>query len=259
MNNTPTRFNDGAGYEELMGRWSQLAGQQFLDWLDPAPGLSWLDVGCGNGAFTELVVQRCQPGDIQGIDPSVHQIEYARARPGAAGVAFRVGDGMHLPFPDGHFDMVVSALVLFFMPDPALAFREMVRVTKPGGIVSTYLWDFPRGGFPLEPMRAAFRSLGKDAPGPPHPEVSAMSALRDLWSDAGLTDIRSVDIGVQRGFPSAEAFWTSIQSGGSTSAAIRALSDDEQIRLKQLFLSSFPAQGPITPSAFANAVAGRVP
>ncbi|MEJ1934993.1 class I SAM-dependent methyltransferase, partial [Nostoc sp. NIES-2111] len=221
MNDTSARFNDGAGYEELMGRWSQLAGQQFLDWLDPKPGLSWLDVGCGNGAFTELVAQRCEPGTVQGIDPSLPQIEYARTRPGAAGVAFRVGDAMCLPFPDSHFDMVVSALVLFFVPDPIQDLREMVRVTKPGGIVSTYLWDFPAGGFPLEPMLAGFRSIGREAPKPPHPEVSAMPALRQLWSNAGLSEIQSSTITVRRGFQSAEAFWTSIQSGGSTPTAIK--------------------------------------
>ncbi|MFO1149889.1 MAG: methyltransferase domain-containing protein [Alsobacter sp.] len=259
VNDTSVRFNDGAGYEELMGRWSQLAGQQFLDWLCPEPGRSWLDVGCGNGAFTELVVQRCEPGIVHGIDPSVPQIEYARARPGAAGVEFHVGDGMHLPFPDGHFDIVVSALVLFFVPDPVQSLREMVRVTKPGGIVATYLWNFPGRGFPLEPILAAFRSIGREPPGPPHPEVSAMPALRELWSDAGLTEVRVHEISVQRGFPTAEAFWTSIQSGGSTPMAINALSDDERNRLKRHFLESFPVEGPLSPSASANAVSGRVP
>lgn len=259
MNDTSVRFNDGAGYEELMGRWSQLAGEPFLDWLGPEPGLSWLDVGCGNGAFTELLIQRCRPDAVQGIDPSLPQIDYARARPGAAGAEFRVGDAMRLPFPDGHFDMVVSALVLFFVPDPAQALREMVRVAKPGGIVSTYLWDFPAGGFPLEPMLAAFRTIGRVAPGPLHPGLSAMPAMQRLWSDAGLTDIRSRGIDVRRGFPSAEAFWNSIQSGGSTPTAIRALSEDERIRLKQSFLSDFPGEGPVMLPGSANAVAGTVP
>ena len=52
------RFDDGAAYERFMGKWSQLAGETFLDWLTPEPGLRWLDVGCGNGAFTEMLVER---------------------------------------------------------------------------------------------------------------------------------------------------------------------------------------------------------
>ena len=62
------RFDDGAAYDRGMGVWSQLAGQVFLDWLAPPTGLRWLDVGCGSGAFSELLAQRCAATEIQGID-----------------------------------------------------------------------------------------------------------------------------------------------------------------------------------------------
>ena len=64
------RFDDGAAYERMMGTWSRLAGEIFLDWLAPRSGLRWIDIGCGNGAFTELLVERCAPAEVQGIDPS---------------------------------------------------------------------------------------------------------------------------------------------------------------------------------------------
>ena len=64
----PIRFDDGAAYERMMGAWSQLVGQVFLDWLSPATGQRWIDVGCGNGAFTEQLIQRCAPVEAQGID-----------------------------------------------------------------------------------------------------------------------------------------------------------------------------------------------
>ena len=54
MTEPQIRFEDGAGYERMMGVWSRSAGQIFLDWLAPKPGLAWVDVSCGNGAFTEL-------------------------------------------------------------------------------------------------------------------------------------------------------------------------------------------------------------
>ena len=59
MASTQIKFDDGAAYERAVGAWSQTAGDIFLDWLSPAPGLRWLDVGCGNGAFTEQILQRC--------------------------------------------------------------------------------------------------------------------------------------------------------------------------------------------------------
>src|SRR5262245_17982290 len=83
------RFNDGAGYERYMGTCSQLVGEAFLDWLTPAPGLRWLDVGCGNGAFTELVVERCAPASVHGIDPSDDQLAYARTRTASRITQFR--------------------------------------------------------------------------------------------------------------------------------------------------------------------------
>ena len=78
MADTTIRFDDGASYENMMGRWSLLAGAQFLDWLGAPDGARWLDVGCGNGAFTELVVTRCAPASVQAVDPSAAQLAYAR-------------------------------------------------------------------------------------------------------------------------------------------------------------------------------------
>src|SRR5262249_61134736 len=112
------RFEDGDAYERGMSPWSQLAGQIFLDWLAPPAGLRWLDVGCGTGAFTELLVQRCAPVETQGIDPHEVQLAVARLRPGARGAVFLQGDAIALPFERGRFDAAVMALVLFFVPDP---------------------------------------------------------------------------------------------------------------------------------------------
>ena len=72
------RFDNGAAYEDYMGKWSQLAGARFIDWLAPATGARWLDVGCGNGAFTEMLATRCAPAALHGIDPSVEQLAFAR-------------------------------------------------------------------------------------------------------------------------------------------------------------------------------------
>ena len=74
------RFDDGAAYERMMGTWSRLAGDIFIEWLNPRPGLRWVDVGCGNGAFTARLIERCAPAEVQGIDPSDAQLTFARTR-----------------------------------------------------------------------------------------------------------------------------------------------------------------------------------
>src|ERR1044071_2805073 len=112
------RFDDGAAYEQTMGIWSRSVGEIFLDWLAPPSGLRWADVGCGNGAFTELLVERCAPAGVQGIDPSEAQLSFARSRPAARVARFQQGDAMALPFADKTFDAAVMALVIFFVPEP---------------------------------------------------------------------------------------------------------------------------------------------
>ena len=140
---------------------SRFAGDVFLDWLAPAPGLRWVDIGCGNGAFSECIVERCAPAEVQGVDPSGGQLAFARTRPAARLARFQQGDAMALPFPDASFDAAVMALVIFFVPDPAKGLSEMVRVLRPGGTMAAYAWDMLGGGFPLEPIFADLLSLGR--------------------------------------------------------------------------------------------------
>jgi ubiquinone/menaquinone biosynthesis C-methylase UbiE len=179
MGEAPNLFTDGKAYERLMGRWSRLAGEKFLDWVDAPKNLKWLDAGCGNGAFTEVLIARCAPASVIGVDPSEGQLAYARGRPGAKGAEFRVADAQALPFPDNSFDAAAMALVIVFIPDPAKAARELARVVRPGGIAATYMWEFPNG-FHLAPLAAAMKDLGHTPPERPNVEASTRDAMRDL-------------------------------------------------------------------------------
>jgi SAM-dependent methyltransferase len=254
------QFNDGASYERYMGKWSQLAGEGFLDWLAPEPGLRWLDVGCGNGAFTEMLIERCAPASVQGIDPSEAQLAFARARPASRVAQFRQADAMALPFSDDTFDAAVMALVIFFVPDPARGVAEMARVVGPGGIVSAYAWDMVGGGFPYEALRAEMRGLGVAVPLPPSPEASRIEALEQLWRGAGLEAVAVREIAVQRTFTDFEDYWTAIRGGPSVAPKLAAMAPEELALLKGRMRARLPADaaGHITYGARANAVKGRV-
>ena len=121
--------------------------------LRPETGLRWLDVGCGNGAFTEMLVERCAPVSVQGIDPSEAQLAFARTRPASRVAQFRQGDAMAQSFPDDTFDVAVMPLVIFFVSDPEKGVAETVRVVCPGGTVTAYAWDLYGGGFPYEALQ----------------------------------------------------------------------------------------------------------
>ena len=160
MGQTDKLFTDGEAYERLMGRWSRLVGEVFLDWFDVPKGLRWLDVGCGNGAFTEELIAHCTPSTVIAIDPSNDQLAHARTRRGVEAAEFRVGDAQKLAFGVGSFDVAVMALVISFLPDPAQATAEMARVVRPGGWVAAYMWDIPGGGVPVDPVYKAIKFIG---------------------------------------------------------------------------------------------------
>ena len=254
------RFVDGAAYERYMGKWSQLAGEAFLDWLAPEPGLRWLDVGCGNGAFTEMLVNRFAPVSVEGIDPSEAQLAYARTRTALGVARFRQGDAMALPYPDDTFDMAVMPLVIFFVPDPARGVVEMARVVCPGGIVTAYAWDM-FGGFPYQALQTEMREMGVDVPAPPSPDASRIEAMRDLWTDAGLEAVETREITVQRTFADLDDYWTTVHGGASVGPKLAVMTPGDLAALKERMRARLPADaaGRITYSARANAIKGRVP
>jgi ubiquinone/menaquinone biosynthesis C-methylase UbiE len=254
------RFDDGAAYERMMGVWSQLAGEQFLDWLAPAVNQRWIDVGCGNGAFTELIVDSCAPAVVEGLDPSEGQLAFARNRPASRVARFKQGDAMALPYNDKSFDVAVMALVIFFVPDPARGIAEMARVVRSGGSVAAYAWDMYGGGFPWDPVQSELRALGQNIVYPPSADASRIDTMRQLWASAGIADVETRQITVQRTFQDFDEFASIGLNTPSIGPIVRAMQPDDVDRLKARLRDRLPvdANGRITYSARANAVKGRV-
>ena len=254
-------FSDGAAYERMMGRWSRVAGKSFLDWIELPSGLRCLDVGCGNGAFTEELIARCAPASVVGLDPSEQQIAYARQRPGAKVAEFRVGEAQALPFADDSYDAALMALVVAFLSDPARAVAEMARVVRAGGWVATYMWDIAGGGVPVHPLYDALKSIGATPGVQPNPEASRREALQEFWEKAGLQSIEMRVIRIPVAFSNFDDFWESTTVPvGPQGKAIAALQPGAREKLRAWLREHLPigADGRIAYEAFANAVKGRV-
>jgi len=260
MSDNQIRFDDGAAYERMMGVWSRLAGDVFLDWLAPKPNLTWLDVGCGNGAFSELIVTRAKAATVHGVDPSEGQLSFARTRPHAEKMQLRQGVATELPYGDNAVDAATMALVLFFLPDPAKGVAEMARVVKPGGTVSAYAWDILGGGFPQERVFQALRAMGHPPAHPPSVEAANIDALETLWRGAGLTDVETRVITVERTYDSFDDLWSTLMTSPSVKASMAKMAPAQGEELKNSVRAAFPAasNGSITYPAWANAVKGRV-
>lgn len=252
-------FTDGAAYERLMGRWSRAAGEAFLDWLALPKGLRWLDVGCGTGAFTELVLARCAPAEIHAVDSAEDQIAFARSRPGMAGVTFHVGDAQTLPFPSRSFDTVAMALVINFVRDAGEAVAEMRRVARTGGIAGTYMWDWPGGRTVQQPLIERMRALGVDVPSSTGRRAAGMDDLRRFFEEAGFEGVETQAIDIEVSYGSFDEYWSS-QTGlvNPIVQAIRTMLPGDLERLKTSLRSTLSARdGRISYPARANAVKGR--
>lgn len=199
----------GAAYEPYVGRWSRVVAKEFLAWLNVKEKARWLDVGCGTGALSQTVLKQVKPQGVTGVDSSEGFVNYARQQTSNTNANFVVGDARALPFADDSYDAAVSGLVLNFVPEPEKAVAEMARVTKPGGTVAAYIWDYAGKmefmryfwdaavaldsevldegkRFPLcqpEPLAALFRNIGLE-----HVEVRGIDAptvfrdFDDYWS-----------------------------------------------------------------------------
>lgn len=265
MIETRIAFEDGDAYDRYMGRWSRAIGEKFLAWLNPPPNRHWLDVGCGTGAFTALVLATAAPEKIIGIDPSPAQVEHARRTVIAPQVEFRAASASELPFDTGAFGVVASALVIHFFPDRAKAFREMLRVTSPGGIITGYTWrksstilDAPYG--PL--ARGVIEVAGDVMTSPVVPEAMP-DGLRASLAAAGYEDVDITTIEASQTFRDFADYWTSQTATfpHAVARSVASLSDRDRERLRDLLRTALPpaADGTITYSSRAVAFKARKP
>ncbi|MBI1202946.1 MAG: methyltransferase domain-containing protein, partial [Rhodopseudomonas sp.] len=238
----------------------RITGDVFIDWLAVPQGLRCIDVGCGNGVFTDLLMERCALAEVHGVDPAPAQLEYARQRAAGRPMHFHQGDASSLPFPDRHFDLATMALVIFFVPQPAKGVAEMARVVKPGGVVASYTWDVFGGGAPMEEIRAQMREMGIPPINPPSVDASRMEALVELWRGAGLTDIETKEITVHRRFSDFEEMWAISTQSATNAPVLAKLSATEVARMKEGVRARIPVgtDGSVRPSGRANAIKGRV-
>lgn len=256
------RFDDGAAYEQFMGRWSRALGQAFLAWAEPPMGAVWLDVGCGTGIFTELVFDACSPAAVVGIDCSQAQIEHARRRGIGLRADFRVADAQALPLLAASFDVVASALAINFIPDRPRALSEMRRVARPGGLVAVCVWDFAAELSPSWPLRRGMRRIGADAPPVAGTHDSSLDALASLFDRAGLEDIATISIDVKVAFDDLDDFWRAqTLHCAPTTDAISVMTRTERATLIDAIRSEIAvcSDGRIEYSARANALRARTP
>ena len=257
-------WRSGSAYEQYVGRWSRRIAVEFLRWLAPRAGLAWGDVGCGTGALTATILSEYAPASVDGVDSSEAFVAEARAHVRDARARFELGDATHLPWAPASHDMTVSGLVLNFVRDHEAMVREMVRVTRPGGVVGAYVWDYSGG---MQMMRLFWDAAIAVSPHDAKLDqaerfpICQPAPLQALFEGAGLHHIGVQAIDIPTVFESFDDYWTPFL--GRTGAAptyLAAQSDDVRERIRRALetrLAPRPNQ-PIALSARAWAVRGIV-
>jgi len=258
------RWERGSPYEQYIGRWSRKIAPLFLAWLDQPAGKRWLDVGCGTGALSAAILDRCAPSSVVGVEPSEGFLTLAVQH--LAGKArFVAGDGAALPLDDGACDVVVSGLVLNFVPALPAAFAEMRRVTAHGGTIAAYVWDYADGMEVIKYFWDAAASLDSAAAelheGTRFP-LCTRSALQAAFEHAGLAEVGTTALDVKAEFADFDDYWRPFLGGqGPAPAYAMSLPEDLRAALKARLRSALPqaADGAISLSARAWAVRGTTP
>lgn len=243
-------------YGLFTGRFSEPLAKAFAESVDPTPGQRVLDVGCGPGALSEVLVERLGVSGVSAVDPSEAFVAAAQAR--LPGVDVRRASAEDLPYAENTFDGALAQLVVHFMADPVAGLREMARVTKAAGVVAACVWDNAGGSGPLTPLWRAAHELDPAISDESGAAGAREGQLAELARRAGLERVQSSRLTVEVLFGSFHDWWAPLTLGvGSGGAFVRGLQEPRRQALRER-LERVLGPAPFTVSASAWCVRAAV-
>lgn len=253
----------GDAYERYVGRWSRRVAPLFLTWLRIPSGQRWLDLGCGTGSLCAAILDYCSPLCVTGVEPSEGFLQTAKETLAGRAV-FQQGSAKEIPLGNASIDVVVSGLVLNFIPDPCGALTEMVRVTARGGTIGAYVWDYAGKMELIRYFWDAAVELNPDAAkldeGLRFP-LCRPEALAELFISDGLKSVEVKAIDILTPFESFEDYWQPFLGGqGPAPAYVTSLEPSARARLRDRLRERMPVErdGSISLSARAWATRATV-
>lgn len=250
----------GQSYDDFMGRYSQPLAVAFADTLRVCTDMTALDIGCGPGALTRVLVRRLGAAAVRACDPSPPFVQECVAR--CPGVDVRPGRAEAIPFEDDQFDVALAQLVLHFVSDPSRAAAEMRRVLRPGGWAGACVWDSVEGMQMLGYFWDAARSLdpaSADQAGVLR--LGGTGEIAELLDEAGFRDVAETTLTVTSTYTDFDELWRGFLAGiGPAGAYCTSLSRASQRAVRREFYSRLEhPQGAFSLSAVARCAYGRKP
>lgn len=209
---------DGSSYDRFMGRYSSPLARQFVAVAGVSAGQSALDVGCGPGALTSVLVEVLGAPSVAACDPAPQFVEACAAL--HPGVEVKLGQAESLPFADGRFDHALAQLVVHFLTDAPAAVDEMIRVVVPGGRVSACTWELGRNMEMFGVFWEAARTVDpavRDEAG--RIRFGGTGEIVTLFEGRGLLDVVESELRVSARYRDFEEYWLGFGPGmGSVGA-----------------------------------------
>jgi SAM-dependent methyltransferase len=258
---TQEAWANGASYERYVGRWSRLVARGFLDSLAIPPDRRWLDVGCGTGALSQIILATTAPSAVKGLDRSEDHIAFARQYIVDTRASFEIADAQDLRAESATYDAVVSGLVLNFVPEPRRMVAEMARAVRQNGIVALYVWDYADK---MELMRYfwdAAVTLNPSAhlldEGVRFP-ICKPAPLAALFRDAGLKNVETQAIDIPTDFRDFDDYWLPFLGGqGPAPGYAMSLDEADRTTLRERIRAALPIQSDSSIDLMARAWAVR--
>jgi SAM-dependent methyltransferase len=242
-------------YGRFMGRFSEPLADEFVALADPRPSQRVLDVGCGPGALTARLADRLGPGQVVAVDPSAPFVAAVRRRLPA--VEVHEAPAEHLPLDDDSVATALAQLVVHFMADPVRGLAEMLRVTRPGGLVAACVWDHAGGLGPLSLFWDAVHELDPAAPGESVLAGTRDGHLGELLVAAGADDVTTGRLDVTVPFRGLHDWWEPFTLGvGPAGAYVAGLDDAGRAALRDACAARLP-EGPFELTSTAWTGTGR--
>jgi SAM-dependent methyltransferase len=219
-------------YDRFMGRYSTQLAARFADFAGVRAPQRALDVGAGTGALTGELVARLGEESVASAEPSPDYAATLRLR--FSRVDVQEAPAEELPWSDESFDSSLAQLVVVFLNDAPLAARELARVTRPGGVVATCMWEVDG----VEMMKPLNEIRERMVPGgwSPSTEYRDEASLRSLFEEAGLRDVETTRLEVSVAYDTIDELWEpALHVGGPGGPAVDQFTPEQLAEGKVIF------------------------
>ena len=182
--------------------------------IHPAGADVVLDIAAGTGEPGLTIAQMLDTGKVVITDLAEDMLTVAKenaAKRNITNVEVLACDVSSIPFPDNYFDAISCRYGFMFFPDMQLAANEMFRVLKPGGRITTAVWDIVDKNFWVTAIMGVINKNLQSTPPPPGApgmfRCSAPGLMKGIFENAGFANVQEQHVASALNAGTLERYW----------------------------------------------------